>query len=89
MNQGDLKKLKSIFTEIINKNDPWDLISGGAPSDEYNKYTDRVISYVINKHPSVDDLKKELLSVFSTNEFELSEEKMGLLAGELMKSIEN
>ncbi len=89
MNQENIKKIKEKFTQIINESDPWDLISGGAPDDEYNRYTDRVVSHVINKKPSAEDLKKELLNIFATNEFEISETKMSLLADNLLQSLEN
>lgn len=89
MNQEEVKKIKQIFIEIINKSDPWDLISEGAPDDEYNGYTDRVVSYVINKKPSVGDLKKELSNIFITNEFELSDEKISTLADNLLKSLKS
>ena len=86
MNQQIIKEIKKIFTKIVNRSDPSDLINMGAPDDEYNGYIDNIISYVINYQPSAKDLKNKLLLIFKTEEFELDEKRINLLAKDLIKS---
>ncbi len=54
----DYKKYINEIKEIINTNDPWDLIYGGAPIDEYEDYINKIFSLIISKNYSFSQLQK-------------------------------
>jgi hypothetical protein len=72
----NIKKIKKEVSSHINNADPWFLIESGAPLDEYNSQTDRIVSLVINNKPDSVSLKKELYEIFKTKEHELDERKI-------------
>ena len=52
------KKIKNDVTKIINKIDPWGLISAGAPDDEYDEIVNKIISLYFNKKLDNQNIKK-------------------------------
>ncbi len=52
--------LKDKVTEIINKIDPWDLISAGAPTDEYEGFINGVVSLIVNHKFTYNNIEEKL-----------------------------
>jgi hypothetical protein len=76
----DIIEIKKKIKAHVNAIDPWHLIEGGAPEDEYNSYIDHIVSLVVNNKPDQASLLKELSEIFKTKEFELDQNKMKDLA---------
>jgi hypothetical protein len=71
---NNLSELKEKIKVCVNKIDPWDLISMGAPDDEYDSYTNQIVSMVVNNKPNQVCLEKYLYELFKTKEFKLGED---------------
>lgn len=52
-----MKKYIKEIKNIVNESDPWDLISEGAPEDEYEEYINKIFSLVVKKKYSFESLK--------------------------------
>jgi len=85
MQQKDVERIRTKVQDEVNKIDPWYLIEISAPEDEYGHQVDRIVSFLVNKKPGFNELKSELLSVFSTNEHKLDEKKIELLADKILE----
>lgn len=83
----DVQRIKENIKIIVNRIDPWYLIEIGAPDDEYNSYTDKIVSFVVNKEPDKSELENHLQLIFSTKEFELSKDKIHQLASEILQIV--
>jgi hypothetical protein len=63
---SDTKKLLNLAREIINEVDPALLINGGAPKDEYDSETIKVIS-IMGEGVNNDKKKMSILKLFENN----------------------
>lgn len=59
----DYKEIKKKIGGVINRLDPINLISGGAPEDEYDGEVEKIIVLVQNNH-DVDSLTEKIYSIF-------------------------
>lgn len=84
MQPKDVEKIKQKIKILVNQADPWYLIELGVPDDEYEEKINRIVSFVINKKPNSPELESELMKIFHTNEFDLEQEKMKILAQEIL-----
>ena len=73
--EDDIIKFQQDVREMINEADPWYLIEGGAPTDEYEDYVDNIVSFIINHKPNKDQLYSMLIKIFSTKEFDIEKDK--------------
>lgn len=83
----NIKEIKKVIRIYVNQADPWYLIESGAPLDEYNYHVDRIVSILINKKPSLDQLVGDLEEIFKTIEHDLDTKKIRELAQKI-KEIE-
>ncbi|MBU0660674.1 hypothetical protein KKG22_00675 [Patescibacteria group bacterium] len=82
-NKFKINKFREKVTKNVNKFDPWYLIEMGAPYDEYDKYIDNVVSFVINEKPDLTLLEKRLYIIFETTEFDLATNLISSLASNI------
>lgn len=71
MELKEVKNIKGLVKEQVNRIDPWHLLEMSAPDDEYNSHIDRIVSFVINSKPDQSALESELHKIFKTEEHEL------------------
>ena len=83
----DIKKIKKIIQDLVNKIDPWYLIEMEAPYDEYDVQVNRIVSFLVYFKPNQFILEGELRSLFHTKEFELEEEKVIELAKKILSQL--
>lgn len=87
MKKKEIIEFKEEVKKKVNICDPWYLIESGAPDDEYNKYIDQIVSFIINYKPNLEQLYLRLMQIFATKEFDLTKdsEKIRSLAKKLFE----
>ncbi len=62
--RNDYERTSAIVSEVIHQWDPYELISGGAPLDEFDEETARIVTQIPSIH-SEDDATRIISRVFS------------------------
>jgi 3-methyladenine DNA glycosylase Tag len=85
MKEDQIIKFREKVQNAINEADPWYLLEMGAPKDEYSKYVDQIVSFMVNFKPHTEQLYLKLLKIFETKEFDISkDQKVKFLAEKLV-----
>ena len=92
MTKSDYKKIFEKAQEFVNKWDPCSFIESGAPIDEYDSLTNKILSGAINQRET-ENLKSDIIDLldnfYGTPVFdELTSEKKDLLINETKEVIE-
>lgn len=88
MNQEEIMRFRQAVQKAVNKADPYFLIEGGAPLDEYDACVDRIVSILINQKPNHEQLCLRLGETFTDEDFGLAlpdRKEIKNLAEELLK----